>query len=574
MKAIKAANAGQAFARASVDEWIRCGLTHVCLSPGSRSTPLALAFAERPEIQLHVLIDERSSSFLALGIAKRIRRPVAVVTTSGTAAANLYPAVVEAKQSTTPLLVITADRPPELRDTGANQAIDQIKLYGGYPKWFHEVGVPEAAPGMPEYWRSTACRAYHSSEIFPPGPVHLNVALREPFIPGPEDPEFPYPLDGRPGGRPWSIVTGRRSLPPDDEVLRLAEEIAGSEKGLIVAGACEVDPQPIVDLAAAAGWPLLAEPHSNARYGPTAVSAYEALLRNETFLTQHRPEVVLRIGSSGTSPALVSLLDPSIRQVHIGASDSWPDPRRGISYFVKADPEEVCRALVEQVGSRPRSAWLEAWLRAEANARAAIDAALDEMEAVSEPAIARDLAAVLPNGATLVVGSSMPIRDLDWFMRPREGLRILANRGASGIDGFVSTTLGAALAVPGPTVGFCGDLSMLHDQNGLMLAAQGNVSAVFVVINNNGGGIFSFLPQADHSGPFELLFGTPHNLDFAAIAATYRVAYQRLRKPSELGPVLAAALAKGGVHLIEARTDRSDNVRLHRRLLTLDLKKA
>jgi len=401
----------------------------------------------------------------------------------------------------------------------------------------------------------------------------LNVALREPFIPGANDPEFPYPLDGRSGGRPWSTVAGRRSLAPQAEVLKLSEEIAAFDKGLIVAGACEVDPQPIVDLAAAAGWPLLAEPHSNARYGPNSVSAYEALLRNEAFLTEHRPELVLRIGSSGTSPALSSMLDSSIRQVHIGAFDSWPDPRRGVSCFVKADPEEVCRSLVERVGSRPPSGWLEGWLRAEAKARAAIDAMLDEMEAVSEPAIARDLAAVLPNGATLVVGSSMPVRDLDWFMKPREGLRILANRGASGIDGFVSTTLGAALATSDPTVGLCGDLSMLHDQNGLMLAAQGSVSAVFVVINNNGGGIFSFLPQADHSGPFELLFGTPHNLDFASIAATYGVAYRRLRKPRELGPVLAEALAKGGVHLIEARTGRSDNVRLHRRLLSLDLEK-
>ncbi len=553
-------------ARAVVDELARNGMTDACLAPGSRSAPLALALHDDPRIRLHVRIDERSVSFLALGIAKASRRPVAVVCTSGTAAANLHPAVLEADASRVPLLVLTADRPPELRGTGANQTVDQIKLYGAAVRWFCEVGVAETGGDANAYWRSTVCRAWGEASgalTGPPGPVHCNVALREPLTAPPGEPP-----PGRARARPWTSTRSAPRPPGEADVAEVRGRIAATERGLIVAGDGEVcDPAALLGLAEMAGWPLLAEPQSGLRQGDGAISAYDMLLRDDAFAARHRPELVLRVGRVGLSKALLARLDGGIPQIVVDPHGAWHDPGRSAARVVTADPSLLAAAVAGNLPGRGAGEWLASWLDAEHRVRAAVDATLDAEPAPTEPRTARDLGALAPDGSVLVAASSMPIRDLDGYLRPRRGLRVLANRGASGIDGFVSTALGVAIgSEEGPAFALAGDLSVLHDANGLLASADG-ADVVIVVVNNDGGGIFSFLPQAELPGGFERLFGTPHGVDLARLAAAYGAGHRRLDIAAELSQALTAARAAGGVQLVEVRTERAANVALHRRLV-------
>ncbi|MBW3601854.1 MAG: 2-succinyl-5-enolpyruvyl-6-hydroxy-3-cyclohexene-1-carboxylate synthase, partial [Actinobacteria bacterium] len=398
-----------------------------------------------------------------------------------------------------------------------------------------------------------------------PGPVHLNVALRDPLVPLPDGPGFPHPLDGRPDGRPW-VVADRPVRPPSPgQVDALARLVDDHERGVVVAGDVDTDPAPLAALAEAAGWPLLAEPQSGARTGPHAVSTYASLLAGPSFAAAHRPSAAVVVGKVGLSRPLLALLGPDVEQVLVDPDGLDRDPRRAVSRVVAADPAPLCAALAAALAPRPPSAWLRAWLRAEARARKAIDEVLDAAEAPSEPPAARDLAALAPDGATLTVANSMPVRDLDRVMWPRRGLRVLANRGASGIDGFVSTALGVALATAGPALALAGDLSLLHDQNGLLLQGE-SVDCVLVVVNNDGGGIFSFLPQAGFPDGFERLFGTPHGVDLASLAAVHGVGHRLVEAAAALPAAVAAAGERGGVQIVEVRTDRADNRALHRRL--------
>jgi 2-succinyl-5-enolpyruvyl-6-hydroxy-3-cyclohexene-1-carboxylate synthase len=572
-----AVNASQALALTLVDELARGGVRHACLSPGSRSAPLALALADDERISLHVLLDERSAGFAALGIAKAARAPALVLTTSGTAAANLHPAVLEAHHARTPLLVITADRPPELRDTGATQTIDQLRLFGDAVRWFAEVGAETGLPA-PALWRSVAARACIAARSSPPGPVHLNVPLREPLVPIPEegsvdrdaagaaeggvDPDPP----GAAEGAPWTASPPSVALPPVDDLEALAAEIGRRERGLLVAGACDVDSGPVLALARLAGWPVLAEPASNLRRGDGAVAHYDALLRVDRFRAEHTPDLVLRVGSLGVSKELLAWLGRDVPQVLVDIDGAWLDARRAVRTLVRADAGALCAALGARVRPRAPQTWLESWRRADARARAAIEEVLSREGRATEPAAARDLAAALPDGSTLVVAASMSVRDLDWFMAPRAGLRVLANRGANGIDGFTSTALGAALAAEGPVAALCGDLSLLHDQNGLLFARDARPDAVLVVLNNDGGGVFSFLPQAAFPEHFEELFGTPQGVDLEDLARLHALGYARAERRDDLAPALHDALGAGGTHLVEIATDRAANVELHRRI--------
>ena len=555
---MKPRSAGEAAALCLLDELYRCGVRHVCLSPGSRSTPLAVAATSDERLRLHVSIDERSSAFLGIGIARASGVPAVVVSTSGTAVANFLPAVTEASNAHVPVIVVTADRPPELRGTGANQTIDQVKIFGDAVRWFCETGVPEAGPGLARYWRSLACRAWAEATD---GPVHLNVCFREPLTPSPDD-EIVEGVDGRPGGRPWTEVSRGPGLPDPADVEWLARKVSSVEPGLILAGAGETGATGIHALAAAAGWPVLAEPASGLRFGPHAISTYEALLRSG-WAESHRPDFVLRTGKIGIS-RVVNAFFREGEQALVDPGGRWLDPDRAARRIVTADPGLLCAAAAGS--ERRESQWLDGWLEAERRARAAMDRVLDDHPAVSEPRVARDLAALAPDDATLVVAASMPVRDLDWFMAPRSDVRVTGNRGANGIDGFVSTALGVALATSGPMLALAGDLSMLHDQNGLLLAPDEAVDAVFVVLNNDGGGIFSFLPQAGAVPDFERAFGTPHGVDFSKLAAVYDCGHRLLEDPAGLPDALTEAASAGGVRLIEARTDRRANVELHRRL--------
>jgi 2-succinyl-5-enolpyruvyl-6-hydroxy-3-cyclohexene-1-carboxylate synthase len=512
-------------------------------------------------LRLHVRIDERSASFAALGLAKASRAPVAVLCTSGTAAANFYPAVIEADESGVPLLVLTADRPPELRGTGANQTIDQVKLYGSAVRWFCEVGLPEQRPGAVAYWRSLACRAWaHAAGSAGglAGPVHLNLAFREPLTPelpgGTGEQDWPEPLDGRPGGRPWTRVEQRGTASSE-------LELAWTERGVVVCGDGDYDAAGLVELAERAGWPVLAEPSSGARRGPNALPAYQYLLATPDFAAAHRPDVLISAGRPGLSRAQTAFLGRSAtRHVVIGQGPGhWADPQRAAT-DVAAGIQ--LRGTPPGLPSRP-TAWLDGWRRADGAARRAVDAVLDGDDSLTEPRLARDLVTALPEDALLWTGSSMPVRDIDCHGVPRADIRIMASRGASGIDGTVSAAIGAALACSGPAFALIGDLAFLHDAPGLALGpAEPRPDLCLIVVNNDGGGIFSTLEQASFTGSFERLFGTPHGAGLHQLAAAFGLPHQRLDQPEDLGKALPGT----GLRIVEAQTDRTAGAVLRARL--------
>jgi 2-succinyl-5-enolpyruvyl-6-hydroxy-3-cyclohexene-1-carboxylate synthase len=593
-----------------VDELARAGLTDACLAPGSRSAPLAVALAEHPAVRVHVHLDERSAAYFALGAAKASGRPVVMLCTSGTAAANLHPAVVEADFGRVPLLVLTADRPPELRGTGANQAVDQVKLYGQGVRLFCEVGAPgEAAAGQGgsrpgidggtgtdggdggagRYWRSLASRAWAAAIGPAAGPVHLNLAFAEPLLPDRLD---ATPAPGRPDGAPWTRVARPAMDPEPGEVDELAEAVRAGRRGLLVAGwGASVRPAAVDAFAAAAGWPVLADPLSGARRGPAAISTYDSLLRVPKFAAE-RPDLVIRIGAGPTSKPLATWLDQSVPQVVVDPDGGWLDPGRAAARVVVADPSALLEALAARLANSRQplaargvdspgpgadgrdwaasDAWLRRWLEADRVARRAIDDALDESEEPFEGRVARDVVAALPDGATLLVGSSMPVRDVDAFATPRDGVRLLANRGASGIDGLVATALGAAACAEGPTVALLGDLAFLHDASSVLGAARRERGAVLVVCDNDGGGIFSFLPHARLPAErFEALFATPHGLDLADLAAAAGLRSQRVTKASDLLPALEVAIASGRTEVILVPSDRQANLARHRQVISV-----
>jgi len=555
-------NPSTAFATVLVDELVRCGLREAVIAPGSRSAPLAMALHAadaQGRLRLHVRIDERSAAFLALGLAKAGGRPAAVVCTSGTAAAHFHAAVIEADEACVPLLVLTADRPPELRSTGANQTIDQLKLYGPAVRWFCEAGVPENAPGQVSYWRSMACKAWSQAAgrgAVLAGPVHLNLPLRDPLVPTEGD--WHEPLDGRPDGLPWTQVTG--AGPSADGLPAL--ELDWTERGLVVAGDGAADPGGLVALAEQAGWPLLAEPSSGARHGLAALTAYQYLLESADFLADRRPDVIVSAGRPGLSRGQLALLHGAghggQHVVLLQGPGRWADPARTATH--------VTGRVLLRGAPGGATGWLGSWLAADIAAAHAADDVLGSAVATNgptEPGLARDVAAALPPGALLWVASSMPVRDLDRHMTPRQDLRVLASRGASGIDGLVSSAIGAALAHQaaggGPAVALLGDLALVHDSPGLLLGpTEPRPDLCLVVVNNDGGGIFSSLEQAAFPDSFERVFGTPHGADVAALAGAAGVPYHRL--DSSVG--LPDALAGDGLRLVEVHADRDDGVKL------------
>ena len=518
------------FAHTLVDEWVRNGVTAAVVSPGSRNTPLTLALVRNGRLRVEVVLDERSAAFRALGIGLATGRPAIVCCTSGTAAVNLHPAVVEAHHARVPLLVCTADRPPELRDWGAGQTIDQSGLFAGATRWFHDPGPPEATSPASELdarWRAMACRAVAHASGPPAGPVHLNLPLREPLLPT-GAPLLDAP--GREDGAPWIRTSTARRAPDPADVARVAALVRARPRGVLVAGwGADVDPAIAERFAAAAGWPVLADPLSRLRTRGHAVSTYEALLRVERFASAHGPDLVVRVGAPVTSKVANAWLE-SVPTVLVDPDDAWLDPQHGAHERVRADASALLAAVADELGAASGGPWSEAWSDADARARVALDHVLDD-DLACEGRIARDVAAAVPDGGALVVASSLPVRALEWCMAARSGVNVFANRGANGIDGFVSTVFGIASAHPGPVVALCGDLCLLHDTNGLLSGAEAGGGAgpraTFVVVDNDGGGIFSYLPQHDLA-EFEALFATPQSVDIVAVARAHGLAADRV----------------------------------------------
>jgi 2-succinyl-5-enolpyruvyl-6-hydroxy-3-cyclohexene-1-carboxylate synthase len=575
--------------RGIVSELVEAGVTEVVVCPGSRSTPLALAARAHPGLRVRVLLDERSAGFFALGLARASRRPVAIVVTSGTAVANLLPSVVEASLARVPLVLLTADRPPELRDRGAPQTIDQVRIFGPHVRWFAELPLLDAAPETRRHVRSVVGRAVQTARAGPAGPVHLNIPFREPLVPagtlGPLEAE----AEGAWTSRPFTeVVAGRPGLGADD-LADLAGRLASVERGLIIAGPSDDPdlPAALARLAGATGYPIVADPLSGARCGPHdrtfVLSHADHLVRPGPWRDDHRPELVIRFGATPTSKPLLMLLGEVMPvQIVVDGDRGWSDPAIIPTTFIHADATATAAALADEVAAidtraaRPRQAgsWERDWCEADRTAHRALVGWLAGLEGRREPfeglpfALLGDL---LPDGALLWAGNSMPVRDLDdWLVGSARAIRPLSNRGANGIDGVVSTALGAAAAEVGPVALVVGDLSFLHDLNALVAARLHDLSATIVLIDNDGGGIFSFLPQATTDAPevglpdhYEELFGTPHGIDVGPIVAALGGEYHRVG-PKELRGALDASIGRPGIRVLAFRTERRRNVELHR----------
>jgi 2-succinyl-5-enolpyruvyl-6-hydroxy-3-cyclohexene-1-carboxylate synthase len=542
--------------RAFCDELARCGMRFACTSPGSRNTPLVLSLVREPELRCFSHIDERCAGFFAVGAAKAGGRPVAVTCTSGTASAELAPAVVEAHWARVPLIVLTADRPAQLRDVGAGQAIDQLKLYGDAAKWFYEMELPPVLDAAAMRWvRQLACRAYWTAVEGRPGPVHLNLPLREPLIlDGPlgEETEFP----GRPDGRPW-VASGRAGA-------RAEPACALPARTVIVAGRVEHDSaleHAAAALAESMGLPLLADALSATRAAPTAIATYDLLLRDPALAARLAPELVLRVGDLPTSKPLRGWLAGlgDVPQLAVDPEAAWQDPDGVVS--------EILATLPSIGAARADPAWLAIWRDADATAGAALTTALADEASLSEPLVARRLGEWLAPEHTLFVAASMPIRDVELYLPAARPLpRVLSNRGANGIDGIVSSAFGAAAASPGPVVLLIGDVALAHDLGGLLAARRLGLELTIVLLNNDGGGIFHFLPVSGEGDAFDEHVATPHGLDFAHAARLYGLHYVHAQTEDELHAGVRAGIGSGAVTLVEVRTERAANLDVHRRL--------
>jgi 2-succinyl-5-enolpyruvyl-6-hydroxy-3-cyclohexene-1-carboxylate synthase len=565
--------------RALVDQLATSGVRHAVICPGSRSTPIAVSLASHANIKSWVLVDERAAAFFALGMARQLTAPVVVLSTSGTAAANFLPAVVEARLSRIPLIVLTADRPPELRDWGAAQTIDQIQLFGSHAKWFVDMPVPVADSALVRHAKATAARAVQTARSQPAGPVHLNLPFREPLLPADPGPPLRLPAIAEPS-RPIDTFAGAelsQLVPAAAALDDLAVQIAQEPRGIIVCGPGEAQglAKAAAALGAAGGYPILADPLSGVRFGPHdragIIDTYDPFLRNEDTAEALQPDLVIRVGAPPTSKSLQQFLLARPDRVHVVIDAGAPrDASHLATSYMHADVAATLAALAERVATLDRSGnheWVDAWKAADRAAGTAIESALAREEDPFEGRAVAEVAALLPDGATLVVGNSMPIRDVDAFVRgDRRRLRIASNRGANGIDGVISTALGAAAIADGPVVLVVGDLSFFHDLNGMLAATKFDLDATVVVLNNDGGGIFSFLPQAEQldAPTFEALFGTPTGLDVAAAARLFRATHAQPHDWVAYRHELCRAIHGGGLKIVELVTDRNRNVVQHR----------
>ncbi len=587
--------------RAFVDELARCGMRAACTSPGSRCAPLVLSLAHEQRLRCFSHVDERCSGFFALGLAKASGLPVAVACTSGTAAAELLPAALEAREARTPLILLTADRPPELRENGAGQAVDQLKLFGGAAKWFFEVGTHAASAERLRWMRTLACRAYWTALEGRPGVVHLNFPLREPLV---SDEPLPQDHSARPGGLPFVLreplrLGGRPSRegvpgvptrrPPLSGEITPAALIAGARRGVVVAGRDEHRAGPgshstgeaAAAFATAAGWPLLADPLSGARRGEAAIAHYDALLRDHAFTASLDPDLILRVGDLPVSKPLRTWLAGlgAVRQVGLDPEGAWQDPAAVLSHSLALDPA----ATLTELAAAPELAqdgWLAGWRSADARAAEAILGALAGGD-LSEPLVAAELGVLLPAQATMFVASSMPVRDIEtfWPVRP-DPPRVLCNRGANGIDGTVSSAFGAAAAQAGPVILLIGDVALAHDIGGLLAAERLQLKLTIVLMDNGGGGIFDFLPvsraaparaseQREGSGGEDIYtrhIATPTGLDFAKAAGLYGLSHERVGDVGEFRAALERSLARSESSIVEVRGERARNVELHGRV--------
>ena len=566
------------------EELYRSGVRTVCISPGSRSTPLVIAFAELrdrvSDFQLLVHIDERSSSFFALGLAKVKKAPVALLCSSGTAAANYYPAIIEAYYSEIPLVVLTADRPPEMRDCGSGQTIDQINIYGKYVRYFFEVGTPEMLGFRLRYLRSLISRSVSialGKGDTPAGAVHLNFPFADPMSPiavpndVPDDLELnsPEAMLGNPSGGAYSpIIAGKRSF-STDVIASIANQIVSHPNGLLVVGVYDAPNgflESVQRLARATGYPLLIEATGSHR--GDEIGHYDSFLRSPNFCNNHAPDIVIRFGAMPTSKSYRLWLQQHIgcQQIVVGSTNS--DPTHGLTQTLNVYPVSFCQELANYLENYAQPVWQNKQWRldfelAENIAEHTITSSLAEIDELFDGKVYAELAAILPADSYIYVASSTPIRDLDTFFHSDRPITVLANRGTNGIDGTISSALGAAWGCDRPMVLICGDLSFYYDLNGLLAAKQYNISLTVILLNNDGGGIFDFLPISQYENVFEEFFGTSHGLDFAPIVTAYDCEHVLIQDWQDFRDRFTDSLNAKGTQVLEIRSDRKRNKELH-----------
>ncbi|MEG4505328.1 2-succinyl-5-enolpyruvyl-6-hydroxy-3-cyclohexene-1-carboxylic-acid synthase [Microcoleus sp. F6_B4] len=575
----------------------RLGLTTAVLCPGSRSAPLTIAFAQNNKIETLPVLDERSASFFALGIAKKSGLPTALICTSGTAAANFYPAIIEARESRIPLLIFTADRPPELRDCHAGQAIDQVKIYGNYPNWQAELAIPSASTGMLDYLRQTIVYAWERSQFPTPGPVHLNIPFRDPLVPVPDiavealETQF-NPEEFFAGLEP--IFAGESSTPPS--LLRGEEESTMQQwqkcdRGIIIAGVAQ--PQfpekycsAIAQISKSLNWPVLAEglsPVRNyAQLNPHLISTYDLILRNRFLADKLTPEIALQIGDLPTSKELRNWLDKiQLKRYIIDPSDHNFDPLHGKTIHLRTSVENLATILTQVpplnkgestqipplskggLGGVPTSLsnkYLQLWRNTEIQVRQTIDQKIATINHIIEPKVSWLLSQILPPATPIFIANSMPVRDVEFFWKPNNlKIKPFVNRGANGIDGTLSTALGVAHRNQS-SIMLTGDLTLLHDTNGFLIKNKFIGHLTIILINNNGGGIFEMLPVAKFDPPFEEFFATPQHINFAQLCATYGVEHEVIDDWEQFKQKLSF-LPNSGIRVLELQTDRRSDAK-------------
>jgi 2-succinyl-5-enolpyruvyl-6-hydroxy-3-cyclohexene-1-carboxylate synthase len=557
-------NPSTAQATVMVDEFLRCGVTDAVLAPGSRSTPLAIALAAaeaRGELTLHVRLDERSAGYLAIGLAKATGLPPIVVTTSGTAAVNLHPAVVEADHSAVPVIMVTADRPAQLRGVGANQTIGQPGVFGTDVRLAVDMATAGDGVGQVRYWRSTAARVVAAAtDAIRPGPVHLNIPFAEPLVPD-ADEDWPEELDGRPEGRPWTadarLVAGM-STPLDDVLDAMLDDVVVPARGVVVLGDHDdTDAIDLVDdLADALGWPVIAEPSGNGAGCATALSHGPLLLADDAFAEAHVPDLVITVGRVGLTRSVLRMIGRAGLHMAVDSHPEWSDPTRTADVVVASVPLPPEEAEIDEE-------WLESWQRADVLAAAAVETALVESgDALTGMHVARIAANAVPDGGLLFVGASWPVRHVGTFAANTvQDAVVLGNRGTSGIDGCVSTAWGAAFALQrnggAGALALLGDQTFLYDSNGLLAPAEEErPDLVIVVSDNDGGGIFSSLEQGgpQHAASFERVFGNPLGIDLVALATALGIPAAAVDSAPELAAAIDDAVGTGGVRVVVART--------------------
>jgi 2-succinyl-5-enolpyruvyl-6-hydroxy-3-cyclohexene-1-carboxylate synthase len=559
-----------AYIAAFVSELVSSGVEDVVISPGSRSTPIAMVMAEHPGLRIHIHVDERSAAFFALGIAKAAQKPTVLLCTSGTAAANYFPAITEAKISRVPLVVLTADRPHELRDVGAPQTIDQIHLYGHHVKWFVEMAPPEHSEELIRYARTVCARAVATAAQVPAGPVHINFPLREPLIPALESEQLFTHSERTSGYVKINLPT--ISL-KDAEFMYYAELMQAAQKGVIICGQIEDADfsAAVTALAEKLKFPILADPLSQLRSGEHSgewmIDTYDAFLRFDEIKKTLKPDLILRFGAMPVSKALSFFLKENrlARQIVVDGGVGWRDPAMLSTEMVYCQETIFCQETSRKLSVKSVSDYAKEWQQVNDHTKQAL-AKINETKELSEGKLFYQLAELLPEDAAIFVGNSMPIRDLDSFFHyNQKRIRVMGNRGANGIDGTISTALGAAV-ISQPLYLIVGDLTFFHDLNGLIAAKMQQLNITILLINNNGGGIFSFLPQSNHPKHFELLFGTPLDLDFSQAVQMYGGEFTSITDWEHFRNAMLQDREKKGLRVLQIVTDRYNNVKEHRDL--------